>query len=227
MSTTSGVVLVAAGVFGSVGVMGGLWSEDSPVTASAEARTVPALVAAEASEYPDQGTLVITATDQPHQFVARVERGAGSTLERASSLYRLRPAEAGMSTAERAQLVAQIVQPTSADPRPKLEEQGIRFILFQGSPDSEAALTMGQRDYLIPSGETDRSVLWAVGSTVAKSPEALPPSPAQSSADLLWLVTWALWGVLALPTERRPQRRSEEGDESSSLQRVLEEDTDD
>jgi hypothetical protein len=46
-------------------------------------------------------------------------------------------------------------------------------------------------------------------------------------ADLLWLVVWGLWGVLALPTERRPRRTSDEGDEPHSLQKVLEEDTDD
>ena len=227
VSTSAGVVLVLSGVLGTAGVMGGLWSEQATVTARAEARTLPALVAAEATEHPSQGTLVITATDQPGRFVATVERGAGSTLERTSSLYRLRPAEAGMSATERAQLVAQIVQPTSADPRPALDAQGIRFILFQGDPNSEAALTMGQRPYLIPSGETDQSVLWALESTDIDSPEPLLPTPGQSAADLLWLVTWALWGVLALPTERRPHRRSEEGDESSSLQRVLEEDTDD
>ena len=222
-----GVLVVVGAGLGSVGVAGGLWSDEPSVSPRVEARTVPALVAAEAGENPQQGTLIITATDQPQRFSARIERGAGSTLERSSSLYRLRPLEAGLTQTERAQLVAAIVQPTSADPRPQLAEAGIRFILFQGDPGSEAALTMGQRPYLIPSGETDQSVLWAVEGVNPEAPEPLSPSPAQSSADLLWWVTWALWGVLALPTERRPRRRSEEGDESSSLQRVLEEDTDD
>ena len=221
------VVVVVGALGGVVGFFGGLWRDDAVVQPRAEARTLPALVAAEAAAHPGQGTLVITEGEVAGQFEARIERGVGTTLERTSTIYRLRPAEPGMASVERAQLVANIVQPTSADPRPVLAEAGVRFILFDGSPESPAALTMGQKPYFIPAGETDQSVLWQVelDEPIASTP--LDPRPSQASADVLWLVTWVLWGVLALPTERTPRRRSEEADDSSSLQRVLEEDTDD
>ncbi len=227
LSGVLGTVMVVGATLGALPVAGGLWSDDAPVTGRVEARTLPALVAAEARENPQQGTLIITATDEPQRFSARIERGAGATLDQASSLYRLRPTEAGLSATQRAELVASIVQPTSADPQDALARARISFILFRGQPDSQAALTMGQRPYLVTAGETDSSVLWALATPPADSPDPLEPSPSQSTADLLWLVSWALWGILALPTERRPRRRSEEGDEASSLQRVLEEDTDD
>ncbi len=206
---------------------GGIWGEQSVVQARAEARTVPAIVAAEARSHPAQGTLIITQGATPEVFEAAIVRGVGNTLERQSSLYRQRPVGTDNFAAQRAALVAAIVQPTSADPRASLQDLGIRFILFRGDPDSDAALTIGQRSYFIQSGATDESVLFQVDLGEPVVPEDITPTPSQARADGLWLVTWLLWGVLALPTERTPRRRSEEGDDASSLQRVLDEDTDD
>lgn len=218
-------VVTAAGAIAPLG--GGLWAEQALVQARGEARTVPALVAAEARSHPAQGTLVITQGQEPGVFGASIVRGVGNTLERSSSLYRQRPAAADMFTAQRASLVAAIVQPSSADPRSTLHDLHIRFILFRGDANSDAARTMGQRPYFIQSGATETSVLFQVDLGPPATPEQLAPSGSEARADGLWLVTWLLWGVLALPTERTPRRRSEEGDDASSLQRVLDEDTDD
>jgi GT2 family glycosyltransferase len=221
-AATVGAALAAIAPLG-----GGLWSESATLQARSEARTVPALVAAEARSHPQQGTLVITEGVEPGVFEAVVVRGVGDTLERSSSLYRQRPAQADSASVTRASLVAAIVQPTSTDPRQGLLDEQIRFIWFQGNPESDAARTMGQRPYFIQSGTTEDSVLFQVDLDSQETPQELSPTPAQAQADGLWLASWLLWGVLALPTERRPRRRSEEGDDASSLQRVLDEDTDD
>ncbi len=201
------------------------WGDDAVVSGLAETRTLPALVAAEATSNPDLGTLVITALDDGTYQVS-VERGSGATLERTSSLYRLRPAQPGASGQRVADLAASLVQPSSSDPAAGLRDEGIRFVLFRGDPEAEAALAMGQRPSLIPAGQTEQSVLWQIDGVAPETAEPLARNAAQRGADLLWLVVWALWGVLALPTERTPKRTAEDGDEPHSL-KELEEDTDD
>lgn len=225
-----------AGGLGTLVIMGSLltvsstalrtWGDGAVVTGLAETRTLPALVAAEASSNPGLGTLVIEDRGDG-TYSTSVERGAGATLERTSSLYRLRPAAPGAGGIERAGLAASLVQPSSVDPASALRAEGIRFVLFRGSPEADAALAMGQRPSLVPGGQTDQSVLWQIEGALQSLSEPVARSAAQRGADLLWLVVWGLWGVLALPTERRPRRTSDEGDEPHSLQRVLEEDTDD
>lgn len=226
--TGVGAATVAVAVAVAVaGPLVGLWRDDALVTARPDARTLPALVAAEASTTPQQATLVITQGEAPGVFGGSIERGAGPTLDRVSSVYRLRPISPAGPEEAIAELVAQLVQPTSADPRPQLASLGVRFVSYRGDPASPAALAMGERPFLIPAGETDQSVLWQLDDAPTLASSELVPGPAQASADLLWWVTWGLWAVLALPTERTPRRRSEEGDDASSLQRVLEEDVDD
>ena len=218
------VIVVTSSLVGIAGEVGKAWSSTPTVTAASEPRTLPALVAAEAISEPHQVTLVIEPVNGSYQV--SVQRGAGETLERASTLYRMRPAEPSVEAAELATLTAGLVQPSSADPLPVLRERGIRFILLRDQSTSEAALAMGQRPYLVPSGQSPQGVLWKVDGVTASDQVALSPTPQQSTLDTLWWVTWLLWGVLALPTERTPRRVQTEGDDEGTLAKALEEDSD-
>jgi len=218
-------VLVAGGSILAVsGEVTRSWSDNAVVTSS-EQRTLPALVAAEALSTPDQFTLVIDEVDGG--YAISTTQGAGLYLHTQSSLYRMRPVELSQSSYDLATVASAIVQPSAANPLPILRQQGIRFILFRGDPESDAALAMGQRAEFIPSGQSQAGVLFKVNGVAEKSALALPRSASQASWDSLLWITWLLWGVLALPTERTPRRVSEEGDSESSLSSVLEEDVDD
>ena len=218
-------VLVASGSLLAVtGEVTRSWSDDAVVVPS-EQRTLPALVAAEALSTPDQFTLVIDELDGG--YVVSTKQGAGLSLETQSSLYRMRPIEMSQSSYDLATIASAIVQPSAANPLPILRQQGIRFILFRGDPGSDAALAMGQRAEFIPSGQSQAGVLFKVDGVLEKATVVLPRSTSQTSWDSLLWITWLLWGVLALPTERTPRRLSEEGDSESSLSSVLEEDLDD
>ena len=223
----SGGVLTVVVALGSVLSVAGevtrAWS-DTPVVEESEQRTLPALVAAEALSSPDQYTLVIDELDGG--YAVSTKQGAGLFLETQSTLYRLRPLELSQSSYDLATIAAAIVQPSAADPLPTLRAQGIRFILFRGDPESDAALAMGRRAEFVPSGQSEAGVLFKVQGVAERPATEVARTPSQASLDSLLWITWLLWGVLALPTERTPRRVSEEGDGESTLASALEEDTD-
>jgi hypothetical protein len=226
MRAVAGVlsVLVAGGsIVAIAGEATRAWSDEATVAPS-EQRTLPALVAAEALSTPDQFALVIDAVDGG--YAVSTKQGAGLFLETQSSLYRQRPLELSQSSYDLATIASAIVQPSAADPLPTLRQAGIRFILFRGDPESDAALAMGRRAEFIPSGQSEAGVLFKVTGVTEKASVEVPRSPSQASWDSLLWITWLLWGVLALPTERTPRRLSEEGDSDTSLASVLEEDVD-
>lgn len=224
-AAVTAIVAVAVATLAGLGEMTRAWSQDPVVVSVAEARTLPALVAAEAANQPGQRTLVIESMDDG-SFRASVEPGSGPTLNLSSSLYRLRLAEAGPSAQEVAELAASLVQPSSAELTDLLESNSIRFVLYRGDPASAAALAMGQRQDFTPAGMTDESVLWQVSQTPAPQPKALVPTTPQRTMDVAWWVVWGLAAVLALPTERRP-RRSASDEDDARLATVLTEDPDD
>ena len=218
------VVVAASALLALSGEVGAAWRDDATVRGATNARTLPALVAAESITTPDQNTLVIDQVGD--SFRASVVTGSGQVLERQSSVYRLRPVEPSAPAYEIASVVAAIVQPSSADPLPMLRERGIRFILFTGDPESEAALAMGRRADFIPSGQTADALLWKVDGVSQSTTSPLERSAQQAGLDALLWVTFALWGILALPTERTPRRHSSEGDDENTLAALLEEDAD-
>ena len=218
------VVVAASALLALSGEVGAAWRDDATVRGVTNARTLPALVAAESITTPDQNTLVIDQVGD--SFRASVVTGSGQVLERQSSVYRLRPVEPSAPAYEIASVVAAIVQPSSADPLPMLRERGIRFILFTGDPESEAALAMGRRADFIPSGQTADALLWKVDGVSQSTTSPLERSAQQAGFDGLLWVTFALWGILALPTERTPRRHSSEGDDENTLAALLEEDAD-
>jgi GT2 family glycosyltransferase len=217
------VVVAAGSLMAIAGEATRAWS-DAPVVEESEQRTLPALVAAEALSTPDQYTLVIDEVDGG--YAVSTTQGAGLFLETQSTLYRLRPLELSQSSYDLATIAAAIVQPSAADPLPALRAQGIRFILFRGDPESDAALAMGRRAEFVPSGQSEAGVLFKVQGVAERPATEVVRTPSQASLDSLLWITWLLWGVLALPTERTPRRVSEEGDSESTLASALEEDTD-
>ena len=226
LRASSGILTVVVALGSVIAIAGEVtraWSDDTVVSES-EQRTLPALVAAEALSTPDQYTLVIDEVDGG--YAVSTKQGAGLYLNTQSTLYRMRPLELSQNSYDLATIAAAIVQPSAADPLSTLRTQGVRFILFRGDPESDAALAMGRRAEFVPSGQSEAGVLFKVQGVSERLAPVIERTPSQASLDSLLWITWLLWGVLALPTERTPRRVSEEGDSESSLASVLEEDTD-
>ncbi|WP_210480648.1 glycosyltransferase family 2 protein [Naasia sp. SYSU D00948] len=92
-------------------------------------RTLPALVAAEASTDPTVGTLVLDA-ERGDGLAVAIERGAGTTLDEQSSLYSAAPASAALGSTL-TELAANLASRSGYDPVPVLEAQRIGYVLLQ------------------------------------------------------------------------------------------------
>jgi GT2 family glycosyltransferase len=218
--------VVAAGVSG-VGEGVRHWTGQSPIQALSEARLVPALVAADAPQYPWQGLLIIDDQGPDEPLRVSVERGAGSRLDDSSTVYRQRVAAGGPDADDLALIAAALVQPTSDDVSGLLDTYDIRFVLYQGDTESPRALNISRNPSLISASQGENQALWQLADDSAHEPVLLNRTPIQVRWDLAWWIVYGLWGVLALPTERRPRHRS--GDEATdeSLSLALEEVNDD
>jgi hypothetical protein len=220
------VTVTAAGVAG-VGEATRQWTGHSPIEPLSEARIVPALVAADAPQYPHQGILILTDTGIDNPLRVSIERGAGPTLDGHSTLYRQRVARGGPDADDLAFMAAALVQPTSDDPAALLDRYDIRFVLYRGDTTSPRALNISRIPALIPASQSDDSALWQLVDETVSEPAALMRTPLQVRWDVSWWVLLALWGVLALPTERRPRHRSADDLDEQTLSSVLEEPDDD
>lgn len=220
------LTVVAAG-FAGLGEGLRHWNGTSPVEPLSDARVVPALVAADAPQAPWQGLLIITDTGETEPLRVSVERGAGLRLDDTNTLYRQRVSEGGPAADDLAVIAAALVQPTSDDVSELLDAYDIRFVLYLGDTGSPRALNISRNPALIPASQAENQALWQLAEDTSSPPTPLTRSAPQIQWDLLWWVVAGLWGVLALPTERRPRHRS--GDEAGddSLSRVLEEVDDD
>jgi hypothetical protein len=203
------------------------WTGQSPVEPLGEARQVPALIAADAPQYPQQGILIIEDPGGVLPLRVSIERGAGPRLDNQSTLYRQRIAQGGPDANDLAMMAAALVQPSSDDPTVLLDDYDVRFVLYRGDTTSPRALTISRIPSLIPASQTDDLALWQrVDDNLTDAPP-VSRRATQSQWDVaLWLVA-GLWGVLALPTERRPRHRSDDDRDDQSLSLVLEEPDDD
>jgi hypothetical protein len=198
------------------------WAGNSPVEALSEPRVVPALVAADAPQHPRQGILVISESGPDSPLTVSLLRGSGPRLDDTSTLYRQRVVEGTPDSDSLALLTASLVQDTSDDPAPLLAEQGIRFVWFQGDPTSERALAIARTSALLPASEGDDQALWQVAQATPVTPSVTTRTPSQVQWDIAWWMIVALWGVLALPTERRPRHQSADTRDDERLSTVLE-----
>jgi GT2 family glycosyltransferase len=185
------------------------WSGGTPVAPSATGRSLPAFVAAEAAGNPAIGTLLIREVDD--SYLVTLERGAGSTLTSSSSLVRGRGTELTPRDEDLARLVGTLVRPSAADPTEALQSYGIRFILLEAPPESEASLTLAKRPELVGASSADSVQLWQVPGVVVAGPSdsdqpAGPPG-------ILWVLLLVA-GIFAVPTERRAKAGSRVRDDA-------------
>jgi len=217
------VVTVFAAGFAGVGEGVRHWTGQSPIQPLSEARLVPALVAADAPQYPWQGLLIITDVGPEEPLRVSVERGAGSRLDDTSTLYRQRVATGGPDAQDLALIAAALVQPTSDDVSELLDAYDIRFVLYRGDTESPRALNISRNPSLISASQGENQALWQLVDDAAVEPPGVSRTAVQAQWDLLWWIVLGLWGVLALPTERRPRHQSGESARDDSLSQVLEE----
>ena len=199
------------------------WTGQSPIEPLSEARMVPALVAADAPQYPWQGLLIITDTGADDPLRVSVERGAGSKLDDTNTLYRQRVATGGPDADDLALMAAALVQPTSDDVSNLLDAYDIRFVLYRGDTESARALNISRNPALIPASQGENQALWQLVDESAVEPAEVARTATQTQWDLLWWIVLGLWGILALPTERRPRHQSGDNARDESLSKVLEE----
>jgi hypothetical protein len=217
------LVTVFAAGFAGVGEGVRHWTGQSPIEPLSEARLVPALVAADAPQFPWQGLLILTDTGPEDPLRVSIERGAGLRLDNASTLYRQRVAAGGPDADDLAFIAAALVQPTSDDVAGLLDAYDIRFVLYRGDTESPRALNISRNPALIPASQAENQALWQLVDDTAPEPSVVNRTPLQAQWDVLWWVVLGLWGVLALPTERRPRHQSGDDARDESLSRALEE----
>jgi hypothetical protein len=124
-------------------------------------------------------------------------------------------------------MAAALVQPSSDDPTGLLDDYDIRFVLYRGDTTSPRALNISRIPSLIPASQTEELGLWQrVDDNLTTDPPVLRTASQGQWDAALWLVV-GLWGILALPTERRPRHRSDNDRDDQSLSLILEEPDDD
>jgi hypothetical protein len=193
------------------------------VVRGSEARTLPAIVAAEARDNPRVGTIVLTAVSAGDEagIAARLERGAGTTL----IAQRTFTATAGLvsgggSDAELAfaDLIGNLAAPSGRDLTAFFDDLDVRFVLLtnpggpaaaEASVESVTAVLDGNVA-LMPVGDTEAGRLWRVvaDDSAAFGWAGASDLPFASSALLATqLGILALTLLLALPTSFTPRRR--------------------
>ncbi|MBN9606128.1 MAG: glycosyltransferase family 2 protein [Actinomycetales bacterium] len=199
-----GAVAIATTVLAALPLGVGLLAADAP-TVRPGGSELPALVVAEAASDPQLGTLVLSATPDG-ALAVRVERGAGTTLDGASTLATTR---VGLTDdrAALAELAGNIASVGGYDPTAALDRFGIDYVLLApGALDARQLAAEGldasaQLERVGTSGSGD---LWRV-----REPGPSPAAPTDPTRDLLLIVPGAVLAVfallLAIPTG--PRRR--------------------
>ena len=196
---STAALVIAASIGGPVIIGAQIWSGEARVQPSSAARTLPAFVQAEAQLSPQVGTLVISPGSDGYH--ASLQRGAGETLATSSTLVRGRSLELLTADEDLARLTAMLVRPSSAEPLPLLQEYGIRFVLVTGDLESEAALSLARKPGLVSASTVENGQLWQAPAVTVEAPSA--EAPPLNLWNQLFLLSIAMVGVLAIPTERR------------------------
>jgi hypothetical protein len=176
-----------------------------------EARTLPAIVAAEAQSDPTIGTIVLTPVESA--LAARVDRGAGLFLAEQRTVENTSALAAGVSpeSAALADLVGNLAAPSGRDVSAALAELDVRFVLLEAPGETSTAAenvtaALDGNAVLTPIGDADAGRLWRVVPDDDARAEAVA-RPASSSIVLgVQLSILALTLLLAIPTSLRPRR---------------------
>jgi hypothetical protein len=94
-----------------------------------------------------------------------------------------------------------LVRPSSADPLPLLQEYGIRFVLIEDDPDSEASLGLSRQPGFVTASSVATGQLWQVPAVTV--PKGSTETVSLALWNQLFLMSLAMVAVLAIPTERR------------------------
>lgn len=174
-----------------------------------DGRTLPAIVAAEASDDPHLGTLVLRPLDDG-SLGASIDRGAGTTLDETSSYAATRPAADGAQR-ELAELAGNLASRGGYDPAPLLDRLGIEFVVLTPAATGgeqvreRAAEALDAQPALETVGDTGRGSLW-------RYPDHAPVTASEGSspfgtlATVVQMVVVGFTLLLALPTGRRRRR---------------------
>ncbi|MDX2025776.1 glycosyltransferase family 2 protein [Microcella sp.] len=182
-----------------------------------DARTLPAIVAAEAQADPAIGTIVLTPVESG--LAARIDRGAGLFLAEQRTIAHTSALSGTVSpqSAALADLVANIAADSGRDVSAALDELDVRFVLLQSSGPGAPALAaegitaaLDGNPVLAPIGDADAGRLWRVVPTddTRSAPVAAPTGSSLVLAVQLGIVGLTL--LLAVPTTLRPRRRHDD-----------------
>jgi hypothetical protein len=190
-----------------------------------EQSTVPALVSAEAANDPSIGTLVLAPTSTG--IAARLERGAGATLEEQSTLYSTsRTGELSADDERVAVLAGNLSSRSGYDSAADLDSLRVGFVLLAPGADSgtgdRVAAALDANSLFTPVTATERGTLWRYVGLDAGLPAQTPTTLGPVDRSLHYLVLGVQLLILvstlllALPTgglaERvRPEREVRRG----------------
>lgn len=221
-------VLVVAAVLAAAPAVATIVTGGAAVTA-AEARTLPAIVAAEAQSDPGLGTMVLRPVAAPAAGAtavsARIDRGAGRTLIAQRTFAATAPlagpseVEGPYAEAEIASLVANLVAPSGFEAAEALASRQVRFVLLEpAGPGVDAAAVSAMvaaldgNPALAPVGDTDTGRLWRVVADEAGPRPVDDPVPGSAVVLGVQLSILALTLLLAVPTTLRPRRPRDEAE---------------
>lgn len=208
----AGMLAAATSGILAVPLIAGLYLGTSSVEAGSE-RMLPAVVTAEAQSRPGIGTLVIAAAPGGG-ISARIERGAGTTLDDWSTLATTQT-ESTAALERIAQLAGNLVSRSGLDARAALAEAAVDFVVLR--PGGDPAVLQRSSDALdgnpalSPVGQTASGRLWRLdGGTLVQAERG--PGPLDSSLGRAVLigqgVVVGLTLLLGIPTSRRARRGS-------------------
>ena len=188
-----------------------------------DARTLPAIVAAEAIDDPGLGTLVLT-PQTDGSLAATVVRGGGARLDTASTFVATRH-EVSAEQRDVAELAGNLASRGGYDPGPVLTRLSIEFVVLtpasltaEGAASAvreRAAEALDAQPALETVGDTERSSLWRFP---GHDPTALPPATSALGTPILVAqgVIVGFTVLLALPTGLRRRRRDAGFDDADS-----------
>jgi hypothetical protein len=180
-----------------------------------EARTLPAIIAAEAQSDPTLGTIVLTPVEGA--LAARIDRGAGLFLAGQRTIVTTSALDATVSpeSAALADLVGNLAAPSGRDVSAALAELDVRFVVLDTRGDTTTATenvtaALDGNPVLAPIGDADAGRLWRVvpDDDARAEPVARPAS--SSVVLVVQLGILALTLLLAIPTSLRPRRNRDD-----------------
>ena len=216
LAAALGVVVVVGAVAAVTPALSTALSGSAAIRAG-DARTVPAIVAAEAQTDPSIGTIVLTPVDGG--LAARIDRGAGLFLagQRTMAHTSALTGTVSSQSAALAELVGNLAAESGRDVSATLDELDVRFVVLEhsapGVPEVVAEGITAALDgnaVLAPIGDADAGRVWrVVADDDTRGSEA--SRPAGSSVVLaVQLGILALTVLLAVPTSLRARRRHDD-----------------